>query len=234
MLVARQPQSGWHVRSNMIATIDGAIRGASGTSVDISNDSDRAMLGMLRGISDAVIVGSKNALAQPYLPLPARPKWRDIRAAHVMPAAPRLVVVTNSGLPTEAACFKHSETRTIVITSERCPQQARAAMAEHAVVIVAGDDSVHFPTALDQLAELGLWRILCEGGPALLSAMSADDVLDEMCVTTAAIWSGSADTAMTNSGMASAVGPPVRMRLAHLLIDEQDYIYARWVRETSD
>ena len=232
MMIVQRPHRGWHVRSNMISTIDGAVRGPSGTSVDMSNDTDRAMLGMLRGISDAVIVGSRNALAQPYLPLPAKPRWQSLRSEHGLAAAPRLVVVTNSGLPANSPCFQPSDNPTIVITSRRCGADALSAMRERAMVIVAGDDSVDFSAALTELANLGLWRVLCEGGPSVLSAMSAANALDEMCVTTAALWSGTAGDAMT-AAATTAQQQGVQMRLAHLLIDDEDYLYARWVRATA-
>ena len=230
MLVAQRPIRGWHVRSNMIATIDGAVRGPSGTSVDISNATDRAMLGMLRGISDAVIVGSRNALAQPYLPLPAKERWQTLRREHGMAPAPQLVVVTNTGLPVDAPCFTTGNTPTIVVTSERCSADALVAMRAVATVIVAGGNAVDFHSALDQLAQMGLWRVLCEGGPSLLASMSTTGVLDEMCVTTASLWSGAAGEAMTSGGM-PPLPAPTSMALARLLVDDDDYIYAHWVRE---
>lgn len=231
MLIAIKPARPWHLRSNMIATIDGAISGASGTSADISNIVDLQMLAMLRGISDAVVVGSRNALIQPYRPLPARPRWQHMRAAYGLAPAPRLVVVTNSGLPQDAACFTDALEPTIVLTSSACAPQKLAQMREVAHVIVTGAQTVDLSAAMHALSEMGLWRVLCEGGPSLLSAFSAQDLVDEACVTTAAIWSGAATTAMTRDVGLPTTTAPAQMFLSHLLIDEDDYLYARWVRE---
>ena len=45
------------------------------------------------------------------------------------------------------------------------------------------DDRVDPRLAVAALAERGLQRLLCEGGPSLLGQLLAADLLDELCLT---------------------------------------------------
>jgi riboflavin biosynthesis pyrimidine reductase len=57
-------------------------------------------------------------------------------------------------------------------------------------VIVAGQDNVELPAALTALADRGLGRVICEGGPHLLGQIAAAGLLDELCLTVSPILAG--------------------------------------------
>ena len=73
--------------------------------------------------------------------------------------------------------------RTVVVTSEAVRPGSRAALAEVADVLVAGNEQVDLAMALDELTGRGLSRVLCEGGPSLLADLVAAGRLDELCLT---------------------------------------------------
>jgi riboflavin biosynthesis pyrimidine reductase len=76
------------------------------------------------------------------------------------------------------------------------------------------------------LAERKMFRVLTEGGPLLLSQLIADDLLDELCLTVAPIFVG-------GSGRRIAAGAGevhTKLRPAHLLSDDEGYLYTRYVR----
>ena len=75
------------------------------------------------------------------------------------------------------------DARTIVITREAARPELRAAAAKAADVIVAGQDKVDLAAALAALADRGLSRVNCEGGPHLLSQVAAAGLLDELTLT---------------------------------------------------
>ena len=81
-------------------------------------------------------------------------------------------------------------------------------------------------TALQLLAERGLFRVLSEGGPLLLSQLIEDDLLDELCLTVAPILVGGAGRRIA----AGAGEVHATLRPAHLLSDDQGYLYTRYVR----
>jgi riboflavin biosynthesis pyrimidine reductase len=87
-------------------------------------------------------------------------------------------------------------------------------------------DRVDAATALKILAERGLFRVLAEGGPQILGLLIQDDLLDELCLTTAPLLVGGAARRI-------ATGPgQVRtpLRRSHLLTDDAGYLYARYIR----
>jgi riboflavin biosynthesis pyrimidine reductase len=54
---------------------------------------------------------------------------------------------------------------------------------QHAELIACGTDGVDLSRALDALAERGLHRVNCEGGPRLITDLIVAGLLDELCLT---------------------------------------------------
>ena len=113
----------------------------------------------------------------------ARPSRRCAQAARTTPA---IALVTRTlGLNLASPLFTEAppDARTIVITCAASDADLRAATAKVADVIVAGDETVDLAAALDALADRGLRRVLCEGGPHLLGDLAAAGLLDELCLS---------------------------------------------------
>ncbi len=91
-------------------------------------------------------------------------------------------------------------------------------------MIVAGEDDVHLPAALEHLSARGLRRVLCEGGPQLLAHVARAGLLDELCMTL---------TPMLVGGYATHIldGAPIdrsRWTLAHVIEDDSTLL-TRWL-----
>ena len=103
----------------------------------------------------------------------------------------------------------------IVITCAAAPAATRDALVDAgAQVVVAGDDTVDLRRALDALADRGLRRVCCEGGPRLLGALIEADLVDQLCLTVAPLLAGG-DAGRLSAGR--AWGTPRTMRLASVL-----------------
>ena len=87
------------------------------------------------------------------------------------------------------------DARTIVITREAARPDLRKAAAKAADVIVAGQDKVDLAAALAALADRGLRRVNCEGGPHLLTQVAAAGLLDELTLTVSPTLAGPARAA---------------------------------------
>jgi riboflavin biosynthesis pyrimidine reductase len=212
------------VRANMVASVDGsAVR--EGRSGGLSSEPDQQVFGVLRALADVVLVGAGTARTEGYdsLPPPAEPA--AARAARGQGPGPVLVLVSRRlDLDPSSPLFAGEGRRTMVVTCDSSDAGRRAELARVADLVVAGDEAVDIGAALDQLAERGLPRVLCEGGPRLLADVTAAGRLDELCLTIAPRLVGSTGTRVLN-------GPPVDVPLAlgHLL--EQDgVLLARYVR----
>jgi len=170
---AHPAEGGW-LRANFVTSADGAIRGPDGLSGSISGPADKRIFGVLRRLADCVLVGAETARAEGYRP--AR--------------LPIAVVSGSLHLDLSLPLFAEAEHRTLVLTSAAAPPDLVRAVAEHAEVIVCGDERVDPTLAVAALAERGHRRLLCEGGPSLLAQLLASGVLDELCLTTSPTLAG--------------------------------------------
>jgi riboflavin biosynthesis pyrimidine reductase len=212
------------LRANMVSSADGAAT-VDGRSGGLSSDQDQHVFGVLRGLSDAVIVGAGTARIEGYRAIRAKAEYADARATGGQrPAAVLVVVSARLELDPSSRLFHGGAEQTIVVTRASSPADRRALLAEVADVVVAGEDRVDLSAATDALVERGLHRLLCEGGPTLLASIAAAGQLDELCLTIAPCLVGGESRRIL-------CGSPVddKLRLAHLL-EEDGTLFARHVR----
>jgi riboflavin biosynthesis pyrimidine reductase len=170
------------IRANMVTSVDGAVT-LDGRSEGISNEIDWQLFGLQRALADVIVVGAGTARTEGYGPARARPEFAHLRTASDQPPAPRLALVTGSGdLDPSDGVFGGAE-RTFVITHAGLPHDRLDALREVAEVLVCGDQDVDLTAAREALRERGLHRILTEGGPHLLGALTAADLIDELALT---------------------------------------------------
>jgi riboflavin biosynthesis pyrimidine reductase len=203
------------VRANMITSLDGgaALNGRSG---GLGNEADQHLFAVLRDLADVILVGSGTVRAEQYAGVELDDERRARRQRWGMPAGPPpIAVVTGRGLDPTLPLFTASETRPIVVT----PRAAASRVPVAAEPLIAGDDTVDLAVAVRALADRGFRRIHCEGGPALLGQLVADDLLDECCLTVAPLLLGAAATRLLPIDLAEPVHwVPVGVRVggAHL------------------
>jgi len=219
------PEARPWVRANMVSTVDGAARGPESLSKSISSRADKRVFGRLRGLADVVLVGAGTVRAEDYTPAQVRPSFADRRAAAGQLVAPPLAEVSRSlRLDLSAPRYTEAPVRPIVITCASSDPGRRAAAAEVADVIVAGDDGVDLADALAQLAERGLVRVHAEGGPTLLADLAAADLLDELLLTVSPVLAGGsfdgADAVPRILAGSPLPDAPRPLRLMHLLEDD--------------
>lgn len=203
-----------YLRVNMIGSLNGSVTGSDGTSDSLSSRLDRRILGVIRELSDVVLVGAGSVRAEGY----------------VVPARAALAVVTSSGnLAAGHRLSAASSDRPVYIL---CPHsavgrvQATEGISRASIVPVDDVDGLLSPAAiLASLHERGLTRIVCEGGPVLAGRLFAADLVDELCLSVSPqIVLGS--RALLESEQAASS----RFSLFQLLLDDQGATYARWER----
>jgi riboflavin biosynthesis pyrimidine reductase len=176
------PRERW-LRANMVMSADGSAS-VAGKSGGLSSPGDMRVFGILRVLADVVLAGSGTVRTEQYKPARARPALAALRKGR--PATATIAVISGSlDLELTAPLYTEAppDARTVVITTEAAPADLRAAAAKVADVIVAGEESVDLPAALTALADRGLTRIICEGGPHLLGQVAAGGLLDELSLT---------------------------------------------------
>jgi len=216
------------VRANFISTLDGAAAGDDGRSGSISTSADRDVFGLLRALSDVVLVGAGTARIEGYRRASIRAPWLDLREGR--PAHPTMAVFSRSGdVPPGLSQAREDSGEVLLVTCQgagaAAVDRARIALGEDQVII-AGDTSVDLSAAVDSLAVRGLPRMLCEGGPHLMRDLTASGCLDELCLAIA-------PTLVAGDHPRITAGAAVTANLLpRLLIESQGTLLGCWARST--
>jgi riboflavin biosynthesis pyrimidine reductase len=219
---------GW-LRANFIATLDGGAT-FDGTTGRLGGAADRAVFGLLRELADVILVGAGTVRAEGYAGARLTAAQRQRRHARGQSEVPPVAIVTKSGrLQRDMHVFTRTEVPPLVLTCTAAAEPARRELAGLAEVVDCSYDDatrVDEKALLALLVERGLPRVLTEGGPMLLGSFVERDLLDELCLTIAPTLVGG------QAGRISAGSVQVltRMRCAHVLTDDDGYLYTRYVR----
>ncbi|MDG4802096.1 pyrimidine reductase family protein [Micromonospora sp. WMMD980] len=200
-----------HLRVNFVASADGAVT-LDGYSAGLSGEPDKRVFGMLRMLCDGLLVAAGTLRHEGYRAVrldAGRRAWRRERG---LAEFPTLVVVSGSlDLDPAQACFADAPVRPLVLT--RDDAEPPAGLADVVDLVRCGADRVDLTTGLAELRRRGLDQVLCEGGPHLFGALTAADLVDELCLTVAPLLAGAGPGRIT-AGAASA---PRHLPLRHVL-----------------
>lgn len=202
------------LRLTLVSTLDGRAAGSDGTSETLTSRVDRTILGVIRELSDVVLVGAQTLRQEPRLVPRHRPlivlsasgnlgPARVDRVLGASPTPPLLVATTTAG----AAQLAHAR-----------PD------AEPIIIEPEPSGRLSLPRVVDALHDRGLHRISAEGGPQVASALLAAGLVDELCLTLMPVMGGAA---LPLLGTDAAVLSP--LRLVQLLADDAGALYGRWV-----
>lgn len=184
-------------RAVMISTLDGSVTGADRRSGSIGTPADRTIYLLQRELADAVLVGAGTARAESYHPPQTRADGSRLT----------LVVVSERGSlpPSLATASTHPGSVLFITPRSAAPRRLATARrclgAEHVWTI--GEDHVDLAELRARLTGHGLRHLVCEGGPTLLGAMYAADLIDEVALTTAPLTVGG-DASRIINGPAAA------------------------------
>jgi riboflavin-specific deaminase-like protein len=173
-----------YVALNMVATIDGRAA-VNGTAIGLGSPTDYRLLRRLRGEADAVLHGAGTVRAHRLTPR-VDDDARAARVARGQSTQPAGVVVSGSGrLSAEHPYFTSAtvEWPRLVYTAE--PTARSLGSRPGVEVIVQPGPPLDLTALLEDLAQRGLRRIVCEGGPNLNRPLLAAGLVDELFVTLA-------------------------------------------------
>ena len=220
------------VRANFVSSIDGSATSGN-VSEGLGTPADKTVFMLLRQLADVIVVGAGTARAENYGGAGTDPVFRRALydrgiGGHRDGAPPPIAVVTASAaLEPGARLFTETEVPTLIITTSTAPEDRKQQLADAgAHVIEVGGVAITPQGLLNTLAELGLRRVLCEGGPHLFGELLEANAVDELCVTTAPVLIGG--TARRISLSAHEFRVPMVRR--HILLDEDGTALTRWTR----
>ena len=190
-----------YIISNFVTTLDGVVAlndpaHPAGGDISGGNKHDRMVMGLLRTIADAVIVGAGTFRAVPrhlwtaeYIYPPLSAAYRQLRTAIGKTTAPLNVIVSASGnLDLSRPVFQSRDISALIVTTAHgaqriaaqvIPETVRVSTVEHQETIAAKD----ILQAVQRARQTQI--ILVEGGPQLMGDFLAEQCLDELFLTLA-------------------------------------------------
>ncbi len=159
------------VRANLVANFDGSVAGESGSSNDVSNTTDRALLATIRSLSDVIVTSATTARAEQLRPSKFAPMVVLCNSANLVGLEILLTSSSNwvpmlfvpKGLKDRAQAFLNGAglSANLVELSDLSPK-----------------------CVVDYLREQGYSKILFEAGPTLLKLWLRAGMINELCLTT--------------------------------------------------
>jgi len=196
----------------MVSSIDGSTV-VDGRSTGLSSVNDIAVLHGLRSIADIIIVGAGTVRGEGY-----GPPEND---------GQRVGVVTASGsIDLDMALFTSGAG--FIITTEDADLGPGPDSASSVDVIRSGTDRVDLAAAIKQLGDVHLQPrfVQVEGGAHLNGAMLDADVFDEINLTTSPLCVGGSGPRLSTG----ADDLQQRYELAQMVIDDESFVFSRWLR----
>jgi riboflavin biosynthesis pyrimidine reductase len=193
----------------MIASLDGSTA-RNGISGGLGNDGDRAVFSALRRAADAILVGAATARAEQY-----RAPRRE---------GQRIGVVTSTGSVDRSTDLFPSGAGFLVMPDDGPPAP------DGIDVVRAGVGRVDVALAVRRLGDVmdAPTFVQVEGGPRLNGALVDADCVDELNLSFAPMLVGGDGSRL----VAGAAETDRRFGLAHVIADDDGYLFTRWVRRT--
>jgi 2,5-diamino-6-(ribosylamino)-4(3H)-pyrimidinone 5'-phosphate reductase len=200
---------------NIAVTADGKMDTYERKGAAISSALDKARVDKLRAEADAVMVGGRTLLEEdPKLTV----KSEALRAERVVrglsPNPVKVGVVTRADIKPDSNFLNFGQARVVIFTtSQTSKAQVEILRSRGVEVFVHESPRVDLEKALRTLKELGVKRLMVEGGGTLNFELLRLGLVDELSVYVAPMIFGgeSAPTAAAGSGVARGAAIPLKL-----------------------
>lgn len=209
------PEDRPYLYINMAATADGkiVIGKVGGASKGVGGPTDQMLFRRLQHTCDAALIGSTT-----------------LRAGTVIypPEIPRFVVTASGDVPLENRFFTDAPDQAYVLAPEDLPSQKKARLQAATNYLPVGQGRVDLPAAMRLLRQqMGIRRLLCEGGATLNDELLRAGLADELFLTLAPKLKGGAHLPTVVDGEGFPPGRYLPLSLCSLYRDG-DELYLRY------
>jgi riboflavin-specific deaminase-like protein len=203
------------VAVNFAITWDGRISTKKRTPSDFSSPLDKRRFLELRATADAALAGVATIAADNMtMGMPAD-DLRQQRLARGLAEYPLRVLLTRSGrIDPTLAIFQHHFAPIHIFSTEQMPADTRRALQGKATLHLHPGDTVDLHEMMRVLrAELGIRRLMCEGGAQVFRSLLGANLVDEINVTLCPRIFGSAEAPTLTGPAGPYLGQSVHCRL---------------------
>ena len=200
---------------NVAMTADGKIDTFERKGASISSQSDKERVDRLRAESDAVMVGGKTLLDEdPKLTVKSEVLRAERVARGLSPNPVKVCIVTEATIRLDSAFLTAGPASTVIFTTgQTSKEQISLLRSRGANVYVHDSERVDLPQALTTLRELGINRLMVEGGATLNFELLRLGLVDEVLAYIAPMIFGgeSAPTMAAGAGVERSAAIPLKL-----------------------
>ena len=200
---------------NVAMTADGKIDTFERKGASISSQSDKERVDRLRAESDAVMVGGKTLLDEdPKLTVKSEVLRAERVARGLSPNPVKVCIVTEATIRLDSAFLTAGPASTVIFTTgQTSKEQISLLRSRGANVYVHDSERVDLPQALTTLRELGINRLMVEGGATLNFELLRLGLVDEVLAYIAPMIFGgeSAPTMAAGAGLERSAAIPLKL-----------------------
>src|SRR5665648_182604 len=166
---------------NSAMSADGKISTRKRKQVRISGALDFERVDILKASSDAIMVGIGTILSDnPSLTVKSDERKKQRIESGIDENLVRIVVDSHARTPLDADILKKGKGVRIIAVSDAAPAERVAKLSKYAKIITAGSGQVDLVKLMGILKEMGIERLMVEGGATLNWALIEAGLVDEI------------------------------------------------------
>jgi 2,5-diamino-6-(ribosylamino)-4(3H)-pyrimidinone 5'-phosphate reductase len=200
---------------NVAMTADGKIDTFQRRGSAISSPRDKERVDQLRAGADAVMVGGRTLLNEdPKLTVKSEALRAERKARRLSPNPVKVGVVTQAHIKEDSQFLNTGPANIVIFTTRRTSKRHLSLLTARGVdVYVDESKQVDLQKALATLKDLGVDRLMVEGGGSLNFALMRLGLVDEMTAYVAPMIFGgeSAPTLAAGSGLERSQALPLKL-----------------------
>lgn len=200
---------------NVAMTADGKIDTFTRKGAAISSQRDKERVDQLRAESDAVMVGGRTLLDEdPKLTVKSEALRTERVARGLAPNPIKVGVVSKAELKTHSKFLHEGGARIVIFTTHQTSIDQLASLRSQGVeVFVHSGERVDLEKTMQTLKELGIQRLMVEGGATLNFELMRLGLADEVTAYVAPMIFGgeSAPTMAAGSGLERSAAIPLKL-----------------------
>ena len=173
-----------HVTLTYAQSLDGSIAFRRSERTALSGPESTRLTHQLRGANDAFLIGIGTLLADDPLLTARLPEAKD----------PQPVVLdTHLRTPLQARVITQNQKSALIACAEPIDPNRRKlleASSARLIVLPNRSDGLELTALLDCLADLGVKRLMVEGGAGVISSFLREGLVDQLIITIAPVFMG--------------------------------------------
>ena len=223
-----------YVFINVAMTADGKIDTFRRTGAAISSVRDKERVDRLRAEADAVMVGGRTLLDEdPKLTVKSEVLRRE-RAERGLPPNPiKVCIVSEANLKPDSRFLTTGPAKIVIFTTRRTSKHSISLLESFGVDVYLDDsEKVNLPKALESLKQIGVERLMVEGGATLNYELLRLGLVDEVNAFVAPMIFGGADAPTMAAGPGLERSEAIPLKLVNAEVWEDGGVLLKYILET--